>query len=615
MSFQERSRGYRKGWLYLLIVLLLLLILLPAAGTIAQEGTGGPTTSDTRQVSDGDDYAIRDESVVEAPAEVLVIQDTASWNVNIGPDILGKHGVSYETITSAQLAAKDLSPYKMVAVPSVQTEAFYTAWNNQFDKIDTYVMNGGILWLSAANYQSTKPKIPGGVTLIADNSTFNDILLPSHPWARGVPNPAEGNRLSHWSLADIYPGSAVIAASQNEPKRPTLVDYQYGKGRVALNSQFSEHSWYNDYSGGALLPNTLIDLLGYRVLIIQDGPSWGGYQQQIVFNNYRVKFNQVTSSQLFYVNSADKINLTPYEMLVVPSRQSEPYYTNWNKNFDAVIDYLKAGGKLWQSTANDVNLPVPEIPGTITGQNVSVYDNANIVVASDHPWLRGATSPIWGTAASHDDYSGINKSHTVVAKSSVTNRPVLVDYMYGPGRVLATGQTLENMAAFNQGGEPILENSLIDLLGAGVIYMPTLFKNFCADFGSSEIEPNDKDFQANGQLCLGKNYTGNPNNNGGGATAEDSDWFFVYWNGQGTLNVTVTDYLQDGQMLLYHESNTSSYVKWILPQSSGTYILNYNGAAGAGIYYVRPGIYYVRLFAPQNHPTNTGDYTLKATVN
>jgi hypothetical protein len=164
------------------------------------------------------------------------------------------------------------------------------------------------------------------------------------------------------------------------------------------------------------------------------------------------------------------------------------------------------------------------------------------------------------------------------------------------------------MAAFNQGGAPILENSLIDMLGAGMAFLPAMNVRFCPDFGSSEVEPNDKDFQANGQLCWDENYTGNPNNNVGGPTAEDSDWFYLDWNGQGTLDVTITDYLVDGQVLLYHESDTSSYVKWIFLQPDKDYSFTYNGAAGAGRYYIR-------LFAPGNHPTNGGDYTLSVTVN
>lgn len=50
-----------------------------------------------------------------------------------------------------------------------------------------------------------------------------------------------------------------------------------------------------------------------------------------------------------------------------------------------------------------------------------------------------------------------------MATAQTSGRPVLLDYRYGAGRVLLTGQTLEYAWWNNWDAKPILENSLVDL--------------------------------------------------------------------------------------------------------------------------------------------------------
>lgn len=135
------------------------------------------------------------------------------------------------------------------------------------------------------------------------------------------------------------------------------------------------------------------------------------------------------------------------------------------------------------------------------------------------------------------------------------------------------------------------------------VYLPLAGRQLCGNFpGPHEAEPNDSVGQANGPLCFSINYTGSPDDK---APAAEFDWFKFSWDGNGTVTVDVTNFLTDAQVLLYHESDTGNF----LDQGfGGNYHLTHDGSAG-------PGVYYILVFSPENHPTGNGDYNLTVTIN
>jgi hypothetical protein len=136
-------------------------------------------------------------------------------------------------------------------------------------------------------------------------------------------------------------------------------------------------------------------------------------------------------------------------------------------------------------------------------------------------------------------------------------------------------------------------------------FLPLLMNATCSSFPSStEIESNDTALLANGPLCMGFSITGNPNNPPD-PTAADQDWFKVNWSGNGTLHVEVTNYLYDAQVILKDAAyNELEKVYW---QLDGHYEISYPGTGAAGTYYVQ-------MFAPDGHPTDSGNYTLTVSV-
>jgi hypothetical protein len=394
------------------------------------------------------------------PGPVLIIQDTLPWGYDSIQSILTTHGIVYDQVDSTQIPTVDLSPYDMVIIPSVQDDSFYTTWNANIGRFDAYVTSGGKLWQSTCNQPGViEPLVLGGVGSADDIDSYNVILEPAHPWVAGVPDPISGGAASHDSFTSIYPGSIVVAAAQTSGN-PTLVDYQYGTGRVLITGQTLEFAWQYGWDGAPILENSLVDMYtsgpSPDVLIIQDSLPWGYDAIQSTLTANGIAYDQVDSSQI------PTVDLSPYEMIVIPSVQGQAFYTIWNANISRFEAYVNAGGKLWQSTCTYSATPIePLVPGGVV--STSDADYYNVIVEPAHPWVAGVPNPMNGSFASHDSFANLYPGSIVVATAQSSGDPTLVDYLYGLGRILITGQTLEISWGLGWDGAPIVENSLLDL--------------------------------------------------------------------------------------------------------------------------------------------------------
>jgi YVTN family beta-propeller protein len=189
------------------------------------------------------------------------------------------------------------------------------------------------------------------------------------------------------------------------------------------------------------------------VLIIQDRYPWGYDSIQQVLSNLGIAFDQVNSSEMA------TIDLSGYELVIIPSDQYYSFYTQWNNHIDRFESYVMSGGALWLSACTGGELFT--LPGNVAHHND--YDDFNIILEPNHPWVANVPNPMQGYDASHNSFSNLPPGAVVVAAAQSSNGPTLVDYELGGGRVFLTGQTLE--FAWNHGwdGSPILENSIADM--------------------------------------------------------------------------------------------------------------------------------------------------------
>jgi hypothetical protein len=231
---------------------------------------------------------------------------------------------------------------------------------------------------------------------------------------------------------------------------------------------------------------------GNTVLIIQDQYPWGSDAIQQVLNAYGVGYDQVGSSEI------PTIDLSPYELVIIPSNQTGGFYTTWNANIGRFEAYVEAGGALWLSTcAYSSTSPEPLVPGDVI--NATDLDYYNDIIEPTHPWVAGVPDPMYGDYASHDSFTNLYAGSLVVARAQTSGDATLVDYRMGTGRILITGQTLEFAWADGQDGALILHNSLLDMFVWAGDNVPWLSEDPTIDTVSADGSlPVDVTFNATG---------------------------------------------------------------------------------------------------------------------
>lgn len=250
-----------------LIVIGGVLVLLAGLGTALAQA--GPPLSDRSApvLADAAPAALPREGSAASQVlagGVLIIQDQDPWGYSAIQDILTAHSIAYDQVDSSEIPTVNLTPYGLVIIPSNQPGSFYTTWNANIARFETFVSAGGALWLSTCAYSATAPEplVPGGVVNATDLDDFNVIVAPAHPWVAGVPSPMEGDFASHDSFTNLFPGSVVVAQAQGSGL-PTLVEYAMGTGRILITGQTLEITWEQGWDGAPILENSLLDMVDW----------------------------------------------------------------------------------------------------------------------------------------------------------------------------------------------------------------------------------------------------------------------------------------------------------------------------------------------------------------
>lgn len=223
-----------------------------------------------------------DTSVSEV--SVLLIQESLPWSTTSNTILLsnlksGGYIDSYTVTTMSAAKDVDFSAYMMIMIPSDQTTATYTIYQNEVaDKINTYVSNGGILYFSGCDQGHAggvlSCDMPGGVKRGHNYSNTNTIVDSSHPIVTG--ELTGGNILTNSMLSGSYCSHNYFITSslpsqshvvlQDNSGNPTLVEYPYGSGYV-IASGLTWEFYYNRLNGGSggFSTNSYDDVIVYAI--------------------------------------------------------------------------------------------------------------------------------------------------------------------------------------------------------------------------------------------------------------------------------------------------------------------------------------------------------------
>ena len=145
-----------------------------------------------------------------APDQFAVFQTHDPWGLTHLTDHITADGYTYIIRTPAQLVGFNFANYRVVVLDwsDTITNDFIGPYTSAIPALETYINNGGVVWIEGAIQDGGFP-LPFGGTATYNTQNDNFIVDTSSPMIQGMPNPFEGDAASHAVLAD-YPGDAHV---------------------------------------------------------------------------------------------------------------------------------------------------------------------------------------------------------------------------------------------------------------------------------------------------------------------------------------------------------------------------------------------------------------------
>lgn len=225
-----------------------------------------PMTLFGQHTTDKNIQQIPGETLIQAERavtglNVLVIRDVLPWSDDVTVPVLNSLGATVSTATSVSMVALDFSVYDKIVIESVQGSSFYTAFEANMTKFETYVSGGGVLQVNACTH-SISFMLPGGAQSVEQRDNDGKHVAIGHPMLVGVPDPFFGDWANHNIITSLPAGTQIITANLSD--EPTTVIYNMGSGVVIASGLTLEIAYDYENNGSgifnfglAMYPNML----------------------------------------------------------------------------------------------------------------------------------------------------------------------------------------------------------------------------------------------------------------------------------------------------------------------------------------------------------------------
>ncbi|MFI5371835.1 MAG: hypothetical protein ACHQ52_09770, partial [Candidatus Eisenbacteria bacterium] len=206
-------------------------------------------------------------------------------------------------------------------------------------------------------------------------------------------------------------------------------------------------------AGWRAVPTSAVSTPGAGILLIQDAAPWGTSADQQVLNANGLPFDQIPTTLLAYTD------LQAYRLVIVASDQPQSAYDTIQGQASQFAAFVSAGGVLEFHAAgwgvNGGSSSGIMLPGGVT--IATQFADSNTVLIPTHPAVAGVPSTFGGNYASHAALGALPPGAAVITIDQ-THSPTLIEYAYGAGLVIASGQALEFGFATGEATGVILQN-------------------------------------------------------------------------------------------------------------------------------------------------------------
>lgn len=198
-----------------------------------------------------------------ARSTTLLLQDVPPWQTDSNERVLTQLGVPFEIVGSAQLRTVELRRYTTIVVASDQPQRFYDRLGKHVGAIERWLRHGGQRTLEFHGADSGTQggvwsfTLPKGVR--REDTVYrkrNYVHVADSPLVAGAPSPMLGHWASHVTLdpGTVDRSRAIVV---DRDRRPTLLDYCVGPGRVIVSGQTVEYAFRFGGDVAPMLPNML----------------------------------------------------------------------------------------------------------------------------------------------------------------------------------------------------------------------------------------------------------------------------------------------------------------------------------------------------------------------
>jgi len=366
-------------------------------------------------------------------------------------------GFGFYNITGLSIGNWDLDISKVGYKSS--TVSNYINWNGDDDYktvyLQSYPLDSGYIEISVLDSMGIDPI--DGALIKCLNSTSGALIDSGNTDSSGF-----------YNITDLYVGSYNITVSKQYFKKQTKLD--------TIN-------WAGDDDYLTFNLELSINYVDGKIAIFQDSYSWGKNVTEPILIKHNISYN-IFSSMDF-----GAVDLTPYDKVIISSYQPQQFYNRLVGNVSWFENYANNGGILevhaCDSNSGSSWFGLLLMPG---GLNKSqTYTNNVTISILNHPILNSpypvedAELDNWGWST-HGYFSKYPIStRKILLDSNNSSKPVLIEFPYGAGQIIASMQTLEWNEYYND--TRILENMI---LYAGADYDPPV-----SDISySSIVSPN-----------------------------------------------------------------------------------------------------------------------------
>jgi hypothetical protein len=177
-------------------------------------GLGSNPWSSTA-ASDGVAYAY--SSGVSATNDFALFQTHDPWGYTVLKSAITGGGHTYSVFTPNQLSGFTFSDYRVVVLNWDDTfladfDSYYEA---AIPSLESYINNGGVVWVQGATQGSGHYSMPFGGT--GTSYSFEDsdpIVDTSHPLVAGISSPITGSAASHVVFSGLPSAAHIIVTNQ-----------------------------------------------------------------------------------------------------------------------------------------------------------------------------------------------------------------------------------------------------------------------------------------------------------------------------------------------------------------------------------------------------------------